>query len=193
MESSEIVVAFAPIKLIVAGGFLAVNYLANRRATQDMDYLLDPEWAADDDIKTPLKDAIVQVARKLNFDNEWANEDLSLFVTKDARRRLFEQSEKQNIVLFRGKNLIVLAAPLEWALERKLRRIHSADRGRKAELDLSDALAFLRLLKARHGVLLDKEKIRTLNMNKFDVLPDRSTMEIVEKHYRMKYGEDIFT
>lgn len=38
-------IAFAPIQIITAGGFLAVSNLKNRDSTGDIDYLIEPEWA----------------------------------------------------------------------------------------------------------------------------------------------------
>ncbi|EEQ30553.1 hypothetical protein McanMca71_000743 [Microsporum canis] len=192
MGKNEMVVAFAPIRLIAAGGFLAVMLLQNRTATGDLDYLIEPEWATDIDIQKPLKDAIVKVSRDLDYNIEWANEDLSLFVTMDARDYLFSKAKEQNIVLFKGAYLIVLAAPIEWALERKIRRIHAADRGRKTKFDLSDCLAMLRYLRGQQNGPLDREHIRTLNVNNFDIMPDEKTMDIIATAYREKFDEEIF-
>ncbi len=78
-------------------------------------------------------------------------------------------------------------------MERKLRRITAVDRGRKSELDLEDALAMLKHLKDRNnGLLLDRESIRGLNVNSFDVVPDSVTMDLVAAAYRAKYDEEIF-
>ena len=147
------VVAFAPITMVAAGGgVLAVMHLNSRAATGDLDFLLDPEWAFDDDIRSPLNEAIQKVARNLVFNKQWANEDMAVLVTSSARRLLFTEAEKQNVVLFDGKNIRVLAAPIEWALER----------------------------------------IRKLNANGFDIVPDDTAMERVAEEYRKRYGEDIF-
>ncbi|KKZ67178.1 hypothetical protein EMCG_07123 [[Emmonsia] crescens] len=51
---NELLIAFAPITLLSAGGFLAVNYLKNRESTMDLDYFLEPQWAHDDDIRMML-------------------------------------------------------------------------------------------------------------------------------------------
>ncbi|RAK77238.1 uncharacterized protein BO72DRAFT_107781 [Aspergillus fijiensis CBS 313.89] len=190
--SDEFIVAFAPIRPIAAGGFLAVTYLRSRESTGDIDYLRDLEFAGDQHIQVPLQKAIRSVARQKGFTNKWINEDMAIFVTKKARQTLFEEAEKQNIVLFSGENLEVLAAPLEWALERKLRRIHAADRGRKAECDMEDALALLKALKLRNKGPLDQESVRRMNMNGFDVLPSYETMQRVSREYQQKYNEDIF-
>ncbi|GAD96275.1 hypothetical protein PVAR5_4925 [Paecilomyces variotii No. 5] len=189
---NEFIVAFAPIRVMAAGGFLAVSYLKNRESTGDIDYMVEPEFAGDQHIQTPLKTAIQAVARRLNYNKDWANERGAIFVTKEARQILFERAEKQGITLFEGENLEVLAAPLEWALERKLRRIYGADRGRKAEYDMTDALALLKALRTRNNGPLDEESIRTMNVNGFDVLPNYETMQRVAREYRHKYNEDIF-
>ncbi|KAK2742766.1 hypothetical protein FQN55_007707 [Onygenales sp. PD_40] len=187
------IAAFAPIKVIAAGGYFAITYLHNRSATTDLDYLSDPEWASDNDIKQPFNKAIVKVGRALDYNEEWVNEDLALFVTSETRKQLFKRAEEQHIVLFQGTNLIVLAAPIEWVLERKMRRIHTGDRGRKAELDMSDALTLLKQMKDKNGSPLDREYIRTLNANSFDVLPDEGTMRRVAVAFREKYREEVFT
>lgn len=192
LAAVPVVVAFAPIKVIAAGGFFAVAHLKNRQTTKDLDYLLEPDWAGDDDIKRSLRKAIVQVADELGYPQNWANEDVALFVTKQARHLLMELALKQNIVLWSGNHITVLSAPVEWALERKLRRIYAADRGRKAELDLSDALAMLKLLKNTKGGKLDMEYYRTLNINGFDVVPNIETMKRISAAYKAKYEEDVF-
>ncbi|RDW76832.1 uncharacterized protein DSM5745_06824 [Aspergillus mulundensis] len=192
MGTDPWLVAFAPIRIVSAGGFLAVSYLKNRDATGDLDYLMDPEFARDEDVQKPFQDAILSVAAKLQFVDDWVNEAMAIFVTKRTREIVFEGAAKQGITLFKGENLEVLAAPLEWALERKLRRIHAGDRGRKAELDMSDAIAMLKKLRERNNGPLDLEVIRTMNLNGFDVLPDHGTMQRVAEAYCQQYNEDIF-
>ncbi|PYH77477.1 hypothetical protein BO82DRAFT_378051 [Aspergillus uvarum CBS 121591] len=190
--SDEFIVAFGPIGLIAAGGFLAVTYLRSRESTGDIDYLIDPESAGDQHIQIPPQKAIQSVARQKGFTNKWINEDMAIFVTRKARQSLFEAAEKQNIVLFNGENLELLAAPLEWALERKLRTIHTADRGGKAEYDMEDALALLKELKLRNKGPLDEDSIRRMNMNGFDVLPSHETMQRVARAYQQKYIGQLF-
>ncbi|PGH19381.1 hypothetical protein AJ80_04022 [Polytolypa hystricis UAMH7299] len=188
----DMIVAFAPITMLTAGGFLAVNYLKSRSATGDLDYLLDPEWEADEEIKNPLREAINQVAEDLTFNHQWANDDITLFVTSEARKSLFEQAERQAIVLFNGEHIRVLAAPMEWAVERKIRRLYAASRERSDKFDLGDCLAMLKYLRERNNGPLDREHIRTLNLNGFDVVPDDQTMDTIETAYRDSYNEDIF-
>ncbi|KAL1973204.1 hypothetical protein VTN31DRAFT_6746 [Thermomyces dupontii] len=186
------IVAFAPIALITAGGFLAVAYLQNRASTGDLDYILSPEWATDWDIKKPLRDGIQKVAERLGFNHEWANEDMAIFVTPEAKKRLFEQAEHQNIVLFEGEQIRILAAPMEWALERKIRQLFLRSRDRKTESDWSDCLAMLNWLRDQNNGPLDREHIRCLDINGFGVVPDHSNMGVIAAAYREKYKEEIF-
>ncbi|KAF7950858.1 uncharacterized protein EAE97_002410 [Botrytis byssoidea] len=191
MANDPYLVAFAPIEILTAGGFLAVWYLKSREATGDLDYIIHPEWSTDDEIKEPFHEAVLKVGKKLNFNRKWMNEDMKLFTTGATDERLFKQSQEENLVLFSGNNILVRAAPIEWALERKLRRIYAGGRDRKAEFDLSDAVAMLKNLKDTKGPL-DREYIRTLNMNGFDVVPDDHTMNRVAVEFQRVYGEEAF-
>lgn len=192
MGRSEWLVAFAPIRILTAGGFLAVSYFKCRDSTGDLDYLIEPEFVGDKDIQGALDTAIRNVSLRLEFNRDWINQAVAIFVTKKTRQTLFEQAEKQGITLFKGQNLEVLAAPIEWALERKLRRIHATNRDRKAELDMVDAITFLKHLRERNNGPLNLELVRTMNMNQFDVIPDHKTLKQVADAYLQKYGEEIF-
>ncbi|KAL2868709.1 uncharacterized protein BJX67DRAFT_34743 [Aspergillus lucknowensis] len=188
----EFIVAFAPIKLITAGGFLAANYLKNRDTTKDLNYLLDPEWATDEDIKGPLEQAILRVSKRLGISEQWANEDMALYVTKETRIHLFRKAQKQNIILFRGDHLVILAAPIKWALKRKIRWMFAPGRDRKVEIDMSDLLAMLKWIRDRKGSPLNREHLRTQSVNSFDVVPDAAGMEQIAAAYREKYKDEIF-
>ncbi|KAL5333476.1 hypothetical protein BJX70DRAFT_61233 [Aspergillus crustosus] len=188
----DFIVAFAPIKLITAGGFLAVNYLRNRDTTKDLNYLLDPEWAADDDIKKPLEQAILRVSKRLQISDLWATEDMASYVTKETRIHLFRKALKQDIILFRGDNLIILAAPIKWALKRKIRWMFAPGRDRRVEVDMCDLLALLKCERDRKGGPLNREHLRTQSVNSFDVVPDTAGMEQIAAAYREKYKDEIF-
>ncbi|KAJ5181357.1 hypothetical protein N7491_000909 [Penicillium cf. griseofulvum] len=174
------------------GGFLAVGYLKNRDSTGDVDYLIDPEFAEDKEIKNAFHEAILSVAEELHFLNDWINEAMAILVMKKTQETLFKLSEKQDIMLFKEDNLEILAPPIEWALERKLRRIYAAQRDRKADLDLSDVVAVLKQLRTRNDGPLDLGTIRTMDMNGFDVILDHRTTNQVADAYRHKYNEDFF-
>ncbi|CAG7941362.1 unnamed protein product [Penicillium salamii] len=186
------IVAFVPIQLITAGGFLAVSYLKNRESTGDIDFLFDSEFAGDKDIEQAFREAVLAVADRSGFHDEWINASMSVFVTAKTRQQLFERALQQDITLFKGENMELRAAPIEWALERKLRRIHAVNRDRKAELDIADAIAILKYIRTQNNGPLDEEAIRTMNMNGFDVLPDHRTMKRVADEYHRVHGESIF-
>ncbi|KAJ5325760.1 uncharacterized protein N7506_008862 [Penicillium brevicompactum] len=192
MSQNPWIVAFAPIELITAGGFLAVSYLKNRESTGDIDFLFDSEFSGDRDIHKAFRECALAVAKRLGYNRKWINTSMSIFVTAKTRQELFNQADQQNIVLYEGESLKIRAAPIEWALERKLRRIHAADRDRKAEFDLSDAVAMLKYMREQNDGPLEEEAIRTMNMNGFDVIPDHRTMKRVADEYRRTYGEDVF-
>jgi hypothetical protein len=192
MGRSVWLTAFAPIRLVSAGGFLAMTYLKNRDSTGDIDYLIEPEFAQDQDIQSALREAVTSVAEQLAYNDDWINEAMAIFVTKEARESLFEQAEKQDIILFKGENLEILAAPLEWSLKRKLRRIYTGNRDRKAQSDMADAVALLKQLRDKNKGPLNVESIRTMNLNGFDVSPDHGTMKGVADFYRRTYNEEIF-
>lgn len=169
-----------------------INYLRNRESTGDLDYFLEPQWAHDIDMKEPLHDAMLRTARCLGFANDWANEEMAFFISDKSRQLLFEEAKKQNIVLWEGPNLRILAVPLEWALERKLRRIHNGMQHSKRGSDVNDALALLRHLTARNRGPLKREYIRTLNMCSTELLPDHATMDDIAAAYRKQYNEEAF-
>ncbi|KKZ62406.1 hypothetical protein EMCG_03182 [[Emmonsia] crescens] len=192
MGKNEWLNAFAPITLLSAGGFLAVTYFGNRKSTGDLDYFLEPQWAHDKDINGPLRGAMLSTARCLGFADDWANEEMAFFISDNSRQLLFEEAEKQNIVLWEGPNLRILAVPLEWALERKLRRIHNGMQSSKRGSDMKDVLALLRHLTARNKGPLPREYIRTLNMCSTEMLPDHATMDEIAAAYQMEYNEEAF-
>ncbi|CEJ58838.1 hypothetical protein PMG11_07484 [Penicillium brasilianum] len=193
MGKDDWLIAFAPITLISTGGFLATNFFRNRESTGDIDYLLEPQWAHDNDIKKPLQNAITRAARHLGFVDDWVNEELAFFVPDQFRQLLFEKAEEQNIVLWQGTHLRVLAVPLEWALERKLRRIHNSRRHTKRISDVADVLAILKHLRTQNDAALDREYIRTLNICSFEIPPDQATMNEIATAYREQYKEEAFS
>ena len=107
MGKSDFLVAFAPINVVTVGGFLAVTYFKNREATGDLDYMIDPQWAQDEEIKSPLKGAIRSVAKKERFELDWMNDGLEIWATPAASETIFTRAYEQNILLFDGQLLRV--------------------------------------------------------------------------------------
>lgn len=192
MGKDDWLIAFAPITLISTGGFLATNYFHNRDSTSDLDYLLEPQWASDNDVKRPLQNAMIRTANQLGFTEDWVNDDMAFFIPEQSREDLFEMASEQNIVLWEGTNLRVLAVPLEYALERKLRRIHNSRRHVKRGSDIVDVVAILKHLRTQNESPLSREHIRTLNICSFEMPPDNTTMNEIAAAYREQHGEEAF-
>lgn len=190
-EKSELLRALAPIRVMSTGGFLAIAYFKNRESTVDLDYCLDPELFDNEDVKEDIRIATEAVASQLVFPPSWFNDEMTIFASRSIRPKLFQDSLDQDIVLWQGKQLIIYAVQLTWALERKIRRLSYASTGRSA--DISDAVTILHCLVERNGDQpLNRDYIRQLNRNGFDVPPDEATLEVVEHIYRQTYNEDVF-
>ena len=176
------------------GGFLAVAYFKNRESTVDLDYCLDPELFDNEDVKEDIRIATESVAGQLVYPSSWFNDEMTIFAHRSIRPKLFQDSLDQDIVLWQGKRLTIYAVQFEWALERKIRRLSYASSGRSYSSDISDAVAILHVLVERNGGRpLDREHIRQLNRNGFDVLPDELTLDVIEHIYQQTYKEGVFS
>lgn len=122
--------------MISPAGYLAVSYFRNRAMTEDIDAIIDPEYASDEELLRMMHTVMVEVGRDLNFGEHWINDSVALLLTQPARKSLFSDAEKQNIVLWSGEHLRVLAAPLEWGLETNLRHLFARPRHHKISLIL---------------------------------------------------------
>lgn len=192
MGKDEWLIAFAPITVLTTGGFVAVNFFRNRQSTGDLDYLLEPQWAYDNDVKGPLQRAVMRAARHLSFVEDWANEEMALFTPKTRREHLFQEAERQNVVLWESTHLRVLAAPWQWSVERKLRRINNNKHHPKRGSDIEDVLTLLKHMKAQRGGPLNREHIRTSSICSVELPPDYATMDEITAAYRNKYQEEVF-
>jgi len=190
-EKSELLCALAPIRIMSAGGFLSIAYFENRESTVDLDYCLDPELFDNEDVKEDIRVAAEAVARQLLFPSSWFNDEMTIFASRSIRPKLFQDSLDQDIVLWKGKRLIIYAVQFEFALERKIRRLSYASTGRSS--DISDAVAILHFLVGQNGDRpLDRDHIRQLNRNGFDVLLDEGTLDVVEHIYWQTYNKGVF-
>lgn len=196
--------SIAPIRLISLGSSLAVKLCQNRESTWDIDCLLDPNVAVAPDYVEELKAAIARVAAEEGYSKTWLNQQVEVFVARNKRMDLFLRSIDQNIILFQGENLVLYAGWLNWALERKVRRVaHVRERRARKNVDIADAAAIVRQMRgsgsntssdssssASPGSLpMSFEFIRALNFNGFDVSPTDEAIKAVADWYADKYGE----
>lgn len=186
----------APIRLISVGGSLAVLLCGNRNSSTDIDCILDPQVAENDDYAAEWSKVVADAAEVVQLYDGWLNQQLAIFVRRDKRRTLFLESIQQDITLYRGSNLVIYAGRLDWALERKIRRVaHAQDRRREKNVDTPDAAAIIKLMTSRddYATPLSLEFLKGLNYNGFDVAPTDDAIQEVAAYYKEKYGDGGIT
>ncbi|POR36400.1 Uncharacterized protein TPAR_03404 [Tolypocladium paradoxum] len=190
IATSDLLMSVAPIRLISVGGSLAVRLCRNRTASYDIDCLLDPNVAAVSDYPEAFEALIAAVAEKGGYTDDWINQEMQVFISRERRIDLFLESVQQGITVYEGANLIIYAGRLDWALERKIRRVaHARDRRMRKDVDVSDAAALVRRVR-RHGEPpISFQYIRELNFNGFDVPPTDEAIREVADYYAQTYGE----
>lgn len=162
---------------------MAVSYLRNRLATEDIDYIIDPNIENLGKIKEKLQKAIIAVARKHNISEEWINGRMELFAVGATKTQLFRESIDQQVVLWRGKNLVIHAAKWEWSLARKLKRIGSERR----EVDVSDAVEILKIMVDKNNGPLTRDTMKAWNTIVYTPIED-PVLDIVAANFSAKYG-----
>lgn len=172
-----------PINLLSAGGFVAVSYLRNRHATQDIDYIIDPSIENLGKIKEKLQKAILTVARKHKINHEWINAHMELFAVGGTKAQLFRESIDQKVVLWRGKNLVIYAVKWEWSLARKLKRIGSERR----DIDISDAVEILKIMVDENDGPLTRDRMKAWNTIVYTPIEDW-VLDVVAAKFSAKYG-----
>ena len=192
MGKNDMIYAFSPVTVISPGGFLAVSYFGNRATTENIDIFIDPEYVNDEEIASEMRKVMVEVGEQLHFGRKWINDSVSLFLSQEARLSLFEDAVKQDIVLWNGPNLRVLAAPLEWGLETKLRRLSTKPNHIKAVTDVADILAILTSLLEKNNGPLKRDSVKALNRNGFDVAISEQALDRVAAAYLERYGREPF-
>jgi hypothetical protein len=165
------------------GGFIAVTYLRNRETTNDIDYLLDPTLPNVRKLEVKLRKAIQTVSEKAHYSTKWANDNLGVYAAGERRVHLFNDTVAQDIVVYRGKHLIVYAGKWEWILDRKLKRITLEDR----EDDLEDSVAILKVLTDKAGGPISKITIKSWYFNMFEQIPDE-VLEQVGTRFKLQFG-----
>lgn len=124
------------------------RYLRNRPSSQDLDYFLNARRFGGqyEHVRDELRKLIEAVAKHLRYDPQWANDEVRVFLTLlDDPEIVFEQSKRQNIVLYREANVVIYAVKWEWVLARKLKRLQMVGQQARAE-DWKDTIAITKLL-----------------------------------------------
>lgn len=155
----------------------------------DIDVLVDPNIDAVDEYREEVWGKIRQISKDHGFMRDWVNDELQIFIRKDTRMNLFLESIEQNVLIYRGENLEIYAGRLDFALERKLRRVQQKLGNRDLESDLSDTMAIIHYLVSESGHPLRMEYCMGLDQNGFGLGISRAGMDMVAVRYLAKYGE----
>ncbi|KAM4056530.1 hypothetical protein HRG_003401 [Hirsutella rhossiliensis] len=190
IAKSELLMSVAPLRLITVGGSLAVRVCFNRDASYDIDCLLDPNVAAAADYSEEFSAAISTVADNGGYALDWLNQQVELFVARERRFGLFLESVQQGVIVYKGAQLVIYAGRLDWALERKIRRVaHARSRRGVKDVDVPDAAALVRMMRTPGGPPLSFQYVRELNLNGFDAPPTDAAIVEVAEYYARAYGE----
>ncbi|CAD0111747.1 unnamed protein product [Aureobasidium uvarum] len=128
-------------------------HLHNRATTHDLDYLLNARTFGRrfQAVKEELRRLISRVARTLNYEDEWANDEVSTFLNYLSDPQiLFDDSKRQGIIVYQNDCLVIYAVKWEWVLSRKLKRIQRPHREPKPQ-DWLDCISIASLLFRRNG------------------------------------------
>ena len=190
MGESELLDSVAPIRLVSVGGSLAVCLFKNRESSADVDCILDPNIAAAPDYVAAFSEAVQRTSRQMDLPDDWLNRQVEVFVARNRVAHLFLESVAQGIVLYEGASLVVYAGRLDWALERKVRRVaHAQERRIRKNVDVGDAAAIIEFMTRRQdGKPLSFAFVRGLNENQFDVPPTDTALHQVASQYMAMYG-----
>lgn len=175
----------SPIRMISAGGFVAVSLFGNRTSTEDVDYILDTQIKDPKKAEQKLIVAIKVVTELLDMDKDWINDSMAVFAVGDTRQKLFRASVEQNEVLFQGKYLTIYAAEWQWAMTRKLIRLSTKDRA--AEIDRSDCVELLNRIIGAGRVPLERSVVKNWTDNIYTPIRD-DVLDEVAADYKQKYG-----
>lgn len=104
-------------------------------------------------VREGLKMAICHVSMQLAYDPTWCNDDVSTFINLLSRPdELFNQSIRQGLVLYSGRNLEVYAVHWIWLLVRKMKRLQMWSVSPRME-DLRDCVAIANIIYLESGAI----------------------------------------
>ncbi|KAI9782434.1 MAG: hypothetical protein M1816_001886 [Peltula sp. TS41687] len=102
---------------------------------------------------------MLDVAKEYHLVSDWINNDVQIFARGKAGLRLYEESIEQDVLLWRGANLLVYAGSRKWSLQSKLKRYGMHHR----EVDLVDAVVIVKQLTEENGGPMDRQAIKGWN------------------------------
>lgn len=179
------------ITIIGVGGAVNVLALRSRDSTHDLDWFSSD--LTEKDLKM-LRKALAYAnenaaANGLQLPSSWFNNQTTLFIPPDIRRRITYEAHEQNYNVFHVGGLRILAAPWQYALVSKLDRIAA---GTWKSYDPEDAAMYLR----QYLIHKDKERMGAdalaslVLMYRGRRLFVKTELHIVNEAYVARYGRD---
>lgn len=222
IATSSTLSRYLPIRIVASGGFVSLwsvlftrmmpkktspvillgvadvdtisSALGNRTTTQDLDYFIDPTAYGSmyGEIQVELRHLIHQVAKDLDFVQDWANDQVSLFLSllRDPKD-LFERSIEQGVLLYNGANLQIYAVLWLWVLVRKMKRLQMEDQLPR-EVDWSDCIFIARRIMDTTGRPLRKQELAEFDHTDREPPVYTDTVDLLNARVREMYNLDGF-
>lgn len=164
--------------------------LGNRASTQDLDYFIDPSayGSMSSHVQAELRRLIFEVAKDLHYVTDWANDQVTLFLSLlNDPKSLFDRSIQQNLCLYRGVNLRIYHVLWLWVLVRKMKRLQMETQSARA-VDLSDCIFITRRIMDDTGEPVKKSALTEFDHTDREPPVFAGTISTVEQHFQQMYG-----
>ncbi|KAK4149396.1 hypothetical protein C8A00DRAFT_18898 [Chaetomidium leptoderma] len=179
------------LSVIAVGGAVNTLYLRSRATTHDVD-VFGSDFG--NESRMLLDEAMHDAQQHIpGLGTDWLNTETQMWMPGPMHDELTQMARQQNIHVYRGQGLDILAAPWEYAFTAKISRILLG--GNQARpYDLPDAVTYIHEYIRSHGnqpvpiaTVLGWARRWNHEITE-DVLKNR-----VNPEYRRRYGEDAFT
>ncbi|KAJ1310064.1 hypothetical protein OPQ81_006816 [Rhizoctonia solani] len=176
-----------PVTIVVAGGAVSTLLFRNRTATKDVDF-----WAPDRDTNTIVSEAGREVARRLDYDPYWLNNNMSVFIdVQHTHVGFYERALDQNVTLYESAQIMVYAADWRYQLVQKLIRIEMMLKGPVRDAQLSDVVYLARAVINTEG-RREMKKNHVRGWYRYTRSIKDETFEEVNDAYHDHFGAIVF-
>ncbi|KAF8682539.1 hypothetical protein RHS04_02678 [Rhizoctonia solani] len=176
-----------PVTIVVAGGAVSTLLFRNRKATKDVDF-----WAPDRETNYVVSEAGREVARRLDYDPFWLNNNMSVFIdTQHTHVGFYERALAQNVRLYESAEIMVYAADWRYQLVQKLIRVEMMLKGPVREAQLSDVVYLTRIIIETEG-RNEMRKNSVRNWYRYTKGIKDETFEEVNDTYHVLFGASVF-
>ncbi|CEL52093.1 hypothetical protein RSOLAG1IB_00630 [Rhizoctonia solani AG-1 IB] len=157
-----------PVTIVVAGG--AVNRETNYAVSE----------------------AGREVARRLDYDPFWLNNNMSVFIdTQHTHIGFYERALAQNVTLYESPQIMVYAADWRYQLVQKLIRVEMMLKGPVRETQLSDIVYLARVIIEREGKT-EMKKNTVRGWYRYTKGIKDETFEEINDAYHVLFGALVF-